>query len=95
MHVDGAGDGGLHHSGVILRNVGAPLICNKELRSELGIGWSWRPRMAERLVPKVVARKEVGGWPRLEEQVSLVLFGPITVEIRDRFQGLRCTPRPH
>ena len=94
MHVDGAADGGLHHSGVILRNAGAPLICNKELRSERGAGWSWRPRMAERLVPKVVAGKEVGGWLRLEEQVSLVLFSPITVEIRDRFQGLRCTP-PH
>ena len=57
MHVDGAADGGLHHSGVILRNAGAPLICNKELRSELGAGWSWRPRMTKCFVPKVEAGK--------------------------------------
>lgn len=50
--------------------------------------------MTERLVPKVVAGKSLDSCLRLEEQVPLVLFGPITVEVRDRFQGLRYTP-PH
>lgn len=58
----GGVDGGLHRREIILRNVGALLILNKERNSEYGVGWSLKPRLAERLVPKVVAGKKVGGW---------------------------------
>ena len=62
--VDRVVDGGLHRREIILRNVGAPLILNKERNSEYGVGCSLKPRLAERLVPKVVAGKKVGGWKK-------------------------------
>ena len=63
MHADRAAHCGLHLGGIILRSLGRSwLIDNRELSSKNSVGWSWKLKVAERLVPKVAIGKEVGGW---------------------------------
>ena len=63
MHVDQEVDSPLHLGEIILRNPGSSqLMSNKELSSKQGVGQSQRQRMAEKMAPKVVTGKKVGGW---------------------------------
>ena len=52
----------------------------KEPSSANGVGWSWRPRTAEWLVPRLPLEKWLAGGQRLEEGASLGLFCPSTME---------------
>ena len=36
-------------------------MTGNELHSKNGVGWSWRPRRAEWLLPKVVTGRKFGG----------------------------------
>ena len=36
-------------------------MTGNELNSKNGVGWSWRPRRAERLLPKVATGRKFGG----------------------------------
>lgn len=57
---------------------------NKELITEVCASWSWRQRMADKMVLETGTGKEFGGWKKRD---SLGLFFPNTVEARDRFRG--------
>ena len=53
---------------------------DKELSSANGVGWCWRPRTAEWLVPRLPLEKWLEGGRRLEEGASLGLFCLSTLE---------------
>lgn len=57
----------LHFDEIILRNLGSSWLTGNELNSKNDVGWSWRPRRAEWLVPRLRLEEsleglEAGGW---------------------------------
>lgn len=60
------------------------LFDNKELTTEVCARWSWRQRMADKMVLEVGTGKEFGGEKKGDPSG---LFFPNTLKARDRFRG--------